>query len=207
MRINIAEQFYSIQGEGIYTGMPAWFIRLSGCNMSCGFCDTDFSMKEHIDINELVTTIRKFRSKIPFQLVVITGGEPLLQFKEVSTLSTHLDSYGFKVQIETNGSIDAKELDKFCSITCSPKTSVLNLKLKRCDSLKIIFPYQQDITAHSMEKYFERGNHIKWKSLQPIDIGSKKHNNYIIQDALEEVKRLGGDWRLGLQIHKIIGER
>ena len=97
MRVN--EIFYSIQGEGRYTGTPAVFIRLAGCNLRCDFCDTEHQPYQDLTEEEIMRQIADF----PADHVVITGGEPMLQL----TLSfiNHLHSAGKFVQIETNGTI------------------------------------------------------------------------------------------------------
>lgn len=101
MRIN--EIFYSIQGESSYAGRPCVFIRLTGCNLRCIWCDSTYSFYEgtRIPIDETMTEVRKYGCP----LVEITGGEPLLQKKEVYTLMECLLTEGYEVLLETSGSL------------------------------------------------------------------------------------------------------
>ena len=97
MSYRINEIFYSLQGEGYFTGTPAVFLRFSGCNLKCGFCDTrheEFTLMSPADIIGNV-------SKFPSRHIVVTGGEPSLQLD--SLLIDMLHEEGFFIQIETNG--------------------------------------------------------------------------------------------------------
>ena len=98
MKIN--EIFYSIQGEGKWTGLPNIFIRTSGCNLRCSFCDTTYAYDDgkEMSIDEISSQI----SKYPCKYICITGGEPLLQ-KEILNLIDFLIKRNYKICIETNG--------------------------------------------------------------------------------------------------------
>ena len=99
MLYNINETFYSLQGEGLWTGTPMFFIRLSGCNLNCKFCDTDYSHHYSDSIEGLVEKVLQSKA----ERVVITGGEPGLQ--DTIPLVTSLHSYYLKVHVETNGTL------------------------------------------------------------------------------------------------------
>jgi len=75
--LQLAEIFYSVQGEGTWTGTPAVFVRLAGCNLSCSFCDTDYSLKFIASVDEVVARVRAEGGDCP--MVILTGGEPLAQ--------------------------------------------------------------------------------------------------------------------------------
>jgi len=100
----VNEVFLSIQGESTYAGMPCVFIRLSGCNLDCNWCDTEYAKKhddgKRMTINEAIAEIGKFKATI----AEITGGEPLLQ-PEAKELAASLVGAGYTVLIETNGSV------------------------------------------------------------------------------------------------------
>ncbi len=100
--LKINELFYSLQGETSYIGLPCIFIRLTGCNLRCKYCDTKYAYTEGKEYN--LDKIISFVSRFQIKLVMITGGEPLLQ-KEVIPLIEELISVGYKVLIETNGSL------------------------------------------------------------------------------------------------------
>ncbi len=114
--------FLTIQGEGPYAGQPAVFIRLHGCNLACTFCDTQFS-----DPNDPVLSLQEINDKIDAvrgntRLVVITGGEPLLQ-QIVPLCKDLLWHHGLTVQIETAGTVWIDGLNKVAEIVVSPKTA------------------------------------------------------------------------------------
>ena len=97
MKVN--EIFYSLQGEGYFTGRPAVFIRLSGCNLKCPFCDTDFSEYKDMTEEEIVDEVCKL--SIDCHFVVITGGEPTLQ--DCTYLIDLLHRNKYSVAMESNG--------------------------------------------------------------------------------------------------------
>lgn len=111
MSLKVNEIFYSIQGESSYTGLPCIFVRLSGCNLRCSYCDTQYAYEAgaEMDIEEITGRISGYNCG----LVEITGGEPLLQ-KETPDLILHLLNKGYKVLLETNGSMDIGIVDKRC---------------------------------------------------------------------------------------------
>ena len=108
MAIKINEIFYSIQGESSYTGFPTVFIRTSGCNLRCGYCDTAYAYYSGRVMSEddIVAEVQKHRA----QYVCVTGGEPMVQ-KEVLPLMKRLCDLGLKVSLETSGSIDCHDVD------------------------------------------------------------------------------------------------
>lgn len=111
MRLKVNEIFYSIQGESTYAGFPCVFVRLSGCNLRCAYCDTRYAYDEGriLEIEEIIRRVGIYRCS----LVEITGGEPLLQ-KETPELIHRLRESKYKVLIETNGSLDIGLVDNRC---------------------------------------------------------------------------------------------
>ncbi|HPB59727.1 MAG TPA: 7-carboxy-7-deazaguanine synthase QueE, partial [Candidatus Saccharicenans sp.] len=101
LRIN--EIFFSAEGEGGRQGQPTIFLRLSGCNLRCDFCDTRYAWEEGQEINQetILSKIVGFRKKYKTDWISITGGEPLVQ--DIKPLVEKLKQAGFKIQIETNG--------------------------------------------------------------------------------------------------------
>jgi len=103
MNLMISEIFYSIQGESILCGRPCTFIRLSGCNLRCTFCDTPYAYEPGIEMS-----FEKILSRVETHgcpLVEITGGEPLFQ-KNTPVLIVKLLEKGYEVMLETNGTYD-----------------------------------------------------------------------------------------------------
>ena len=96
-RIN--EIFYSLQGEGAFSGSAAIFVRFSGCNLRCPFCDTDFKAYKEMSAQEIVESVKPLSKNC--EHVVLTGGEPTLQVDRQLTEAFH--SEGFFIAMETNG--------------------------------------------------------------------------------------------------------
>jgi 7-carboxy-7-deazaguanine synthase len=117
--IKINEIFYSIQGETTYTGFPTTFVRTTGCNLRCTYCDTKYSYYEGTFQNqdEILAEIKKN----PTPYVCITGGEPLLQ-KKIFPFMTQLCDLGFKVSLETSGSKKIEHVDSRVKIILDVKT-------------------------------------------------------------------------------------
>ena len=177
MRIN--EIFYSLQGEGVFTGVPAVFVRFSGCNRACDFCDTDFHAFTEMTEEEIVAAI----SQYPAQHVVITGGEPARQVTE--SLVDKIKATGRYVQIETNGSLPVP--DNIDWITCSPKEQPW--RIQRVDELKIVF---QDQDVEEIASHFD----AKAYCLQPCScLNTEDTILYILTPPR---------WRLSLQTHKLL---
>ncbi len=123
-QLEVKHIFPTLQGEGPYTGVPSVFVRLGGCNLACSFCDTDFEgFRRHAGGVVSWSKLKNWRMKTGKRvrnLVVITGGEPLRQ--NIVPLCESLLAQGFKVQIETNGTL-WRELPKEVDIVCSPKNT------------------------------------------------------------------------------------
>jgi len=118
--LKINEMFPAIQGEGSTSGKPVYFIRLSGCNAECDFCDTKYHRYgKNISNREVIKSINKSELKN----IVITGGEPLLQMDDVSELMLSLPNKRF--YLETNGSLYHQAVGNFKKISCSPKKELI----------------------------------------------------------------------------------
>ncbi|MCD6353431.1 MAG: radical SAM protein, partial [Proteobacteria bacterium] len=111
MTLKVNEIFYSIQGESSYAGWPCIFIRLTGCNLRCSYCDTAYAYEEGEEktVFAILEEIQKFQCV----LVEITGGEPLLQ-AETPVLVNGLLKQGYRVILETNGSLDIRRVSNQC---------------------------------------------------------------------------------------------
>ena len=195
-----------IQGEGGTAGLPAMFVRFSGCNKKCDFCDTDFKEYTEMTPNDIYERIfhNSFNGT---RLVVITGGEPLIQNEELLIeLCSILKRNRYILQIETNGTIDKGVLEMFDYISCSPKVPFDELKIKKrlVSWWKILYPYMFDYNDECKWKTFANKMYSTHQQfyIQPID-----GVEFSCQDAKAEVKRLGHPWRLGIQLHKVIGDK
>jgi len=149
LRVN--EIFYSIQGESTFAGFPCIFIRMTGCNLRCTYCDTTFAYEEGDDIplDSILTTVKKFHCS----LIEVTGGEPLIQ-NETPDLISALIKNGYTVLLETNGSQDISTVDTRCTrivdIKC-PSSGMDNKNhwenldyITLNDQLKFVIAHRQD---------------------------------------------------------------
>ena len=182
-RVN--EIFYSLQGEGAHTGTPAVFVRFSGCNKACPFCDTDFHEFTPLSAQEIIDEVERY----PAEIVILTGGEPAMQVDEALIKLFH--AHGYKVHIETNGSLPLpSDIDW---VTCSPKDGVPSIQPEFVDEVKIVFTGQ---SAQTLNKYKAHFPHTHLFYLQPC-------SGLNIDDTVTRVLSMPG-WRLSLQTHKLI---
>lgn len=148
--MRVTETFVSLQGEGERQGMPCFFLRLSGCNLRCAWCDTEYSFEKGTDksIEELVQEI----AASGLSYVCVTGGEPLLQKEELVPLLEILAAADIYVDIETNGTIpfgDAGEYASICMDVKCPSSgemsdlSLLSL-LQKKDCVKFVIGEEAD---------------------------------------------------------------
>lgn len=192
MRVN--EIFYSIQGEGYNTGKPAIFVRLSGCNLKCPFCDTDHQPSKGMTYDEIIREILDY----PSDLVVLTGGEPTLQ--GIEELIQKIHQIGKSVAIETNGTQPIPRGVDW--ITVSPKAAFVGDKGKPvidfAMEVKVIFD-----GVHEPDDYGITAPHYY---LQPCDTGNEEKNREIIEKLIEYVKG-NPKWKISLQTQKMLKVR
>lgn len=189
---HICEIFESLQGEGLHTGMAALFVRFSGCNLRCSFCDTDFFERESLTLDALVARVAESKVKS----VILTGGEPAMQVD--AALVEALHGIGKTVHVETNGTLPLPETIDW--VTCSPKTTdISRLKIARVDELKVVYE-AQDMTAYDAMIARFRPQSLR---LQPCDTGNRDKNALLTREAVEYVLN-HPEWRLSLQTHKLI---
>lgn len=203
--MKVCEIFTSIQGESRFAGMPCTFIRMTGCNLRCSYCDTKYAYHEGDDLSEdsIINRVKKAGT----ELVEITGGEPLLQ-KGVGALITRLLDEGFDVLVETNGSYSIKDIDKRAVVILDIKTPGSGMadkmefsnihQIKLDDEIKFVITSRRDYewTKDIMATYdLSNKGHVllspAYGMLDPQDL---------IQWMLED----GINARLNLQLHKYI---
>ena len=193
MKVN--EIFYSLQGEGYYAGTPAVFVRFSGCNLHCPFCDTHHEEGREMSEDEIVATVTRY----PARHVVVTGGEPALQL--TASLVDKLHAAGKYVAVETNGTLPLPENVDW--ITLSPKSAFVNgaeVVLTRANEIKILFDGIHDPNEQLSIFNFQFSTFL---FLQPLDTGDPVRNAAIQKAAVEYIKE-HPRWCLSLQIHKIL---
>ncbi|RMD85590.1 MAG: 7-carboxy-7-deazaguanine synthase QueE [Calditrichaeota bacterium] len=203
--MRITEIFYSIQGESSYAGLPCVFVRTTGCNLRCVWCDTDYAFYggKNLSIEEIIQKVESYGCK----LVELTGGEPLLQ-KEIYELSERLLEKGYTVLIETSGERDISKLDpriiKIMDIKCpgsgeSHRNRWENLEfLTPKDEVKFVIKDRQDyewaVTIINKYKLDERVQVL----FSPVwgEMELKSLAEWILQDRLKV--------RFQVQLHKFI---
>jgi len=119
MTLNITEIFYSLQGEAREVGIPTVFVRLTGCPLRCNYCDTAYAFKGNnpLSIEQILAEISKYKT----HYICVTGGEPMAQSNCLGLLDTLIEK-GYKVSMETSGSIDISRVNKNVSIVMDLKT-------------------------------------------------------------------------------------
>jgi len=186
LRIN--EIFYSIEGEGARVGEPTTFVRLSGCNLRCRFCDTEFDAFEERTVSQIVQEVQQH----PAEWVCITGGEALRQ--NIVALCQALREAGYHLHIESNGTVspDPVLFDLIEHWTVSPKRLEIAPGFERITELKYV-----------VGKAFQESNveedKAQWVYLQPES--SKQEFN----DKVLEILKRHPQWRLSYRLHKILG--
>jgi 7-carboxy-7-deazaguanine synthase len=188
--LQLAEIFYSIQGEGTWTGTPAVFVRLAGCNLACDFCDTDYSTKLFAGVDDVVAMVRDAGGECP--MVVLTGGEPLAQ-ADAPALIDALRRDGRRVHVESNGTVFA-ELPADVWLCVSPKERVDPRMAGRANEAKLIV--DERVPEEHLPLFAEKPTIL----LQPE--GNKPAN---VEVALAYIKAHPRRFRLSLQTHKFIG--
>ena len=208
MSYAVKEAFLTLQGEGVQSGSRAVFLRFAGCNLwsgresdrataQCNFCDTDFVGTDgegggkFADADSLVAHVEAlWDGGGEERLVVITGGEPMLQLDEALVDALH--ARGFRVAAESNGTLPAAPgIDWLC---ISPKAGT-DVVQREGDELKLVWP-QEGINPAELERWDFR--HFL---VQPMDCADR-------QGAMDAAIALAMErprWRLSLQAHKVVG--
>lgn len=208
MTYAVKECFLTLQGEGVQTGRRAVFLRFAGCNLwsgreedrskaQCRFCDTDFVGTDGANGGRFTCAedlaahvLAMWGSGAEHRLVVITGGEPMLQLDEPLVEALH--EQGFRIAVETNGTLPAVPgIDWIC---VSPKAGT-NVVQRSGNELKLVWP-QEDMDPAELESW--RFEHFL---VQPKDCSTRDEaQKAAIALAMERPK-----WRLSLQAHKVVG--
>jgi 7-carboxy-7-deazaguanine synthase len=205
--LKVNEIFYSIQGESSYAGRPCVFVRLTGCNLRCSYCDTQYAYEEGgiMEVNHIFEQVAPYTCR----LVEITGGEPLSQNDTPILIESLLDD-GYEVLLETNGTMDISRVDERCvrivDIKC-PSSHMMerndldNLnRLTSRDELKFVLGTRED---YEYAKRILEHRQIGPKRVCPVnfspifgELDPDTLAEWILEDHV--------DVRLNLQLHKYI---
>lgn len=190
------EQFYTIQGEGHYTGQAAYFIRLAGCDVGCVWCDVKESWHTEGYPKYTPVELAKEASNHKADIVVITGGEPAMY--DLTQLCAELHKAGKKVHIETSGAHPIR--GDFDWITFSPKKfkAPLPESCQVADELKVIVFNKSDFEW--AEKHAEQVPENCRLYLQP-EWDKREQMHPLIIDFVKNHPK----WQIGLQTHKYLG--
>ncbi|TET66765.1 MAG: 7-carboxy-7-deazaguanine synthase QueE [Candidatus Aminicenantes bacterium] len=203
--LKITEIFSSIQGEGLRQGEASIFIRLSGCNLKCAFCDTKYAWEggKEMLTTHVVEKAKKLRKQLPTKWVCLTGGEPLLQ--DVKALVKTLKEENFKVQVETNATIYRSLSVDWYTVSPKPENYFYQpVYRKRAKEVKVVvtkgleFGVVQTLRQEFPDKIpilLQPQSNMKWS----MNLGIK-----LLRQALQaDLKNI----RLSIQLHKIYGLR
>lgn len=204
MPVTVTEIFHSIQGESSHAGRPCTFVRLTGCNLRCAWCDTAYAWEggTRMSRREVLWEVAKHRCR----LVELTGGEPLAQ-PETPLLAQRLVEHGYQVLVETNGALPLDVLDKRVTAIMDVKTPSSGMhartdwnnleRLRPQDELKFVLADREDFeyAARTVRRILPQDRHIHFQPvfgrLDPAELAA-----WILNERLPV--------RLGLQLHKII---
>lgn len=191
----VMEHFYTLQGEGYWSGHPAYFIRLAGCDVGCTWCDVKESWDEEKHPSFSLETIKYWIEKCPAPIVVITGGEPTLY--NLEALTSMIKSLGKLTHIETSGTNELTGIWDW--VTFSPKRFKKHLDeyLQNSSEIKIIVAHKNDLRwAREFEDKLKENTLLciqpEWevrKEMEPLCIDFVKENP---------------KWTLSLQTHKYL---
>ena len=203
--MKISEIFTSIQGETSFVGLPFTFVRLTGCNLRCSYCDTQYAYEEGTEYS-LDAVVAEVNNRAVSR-VVITGGEPLLQDETYILCSRLLDA-GVTVLLETNGSIVIKDVDqrvhRILDLKCpgSGMDKCMNLQnvdyLTVRDEIKFVISHREDFewALEILKQHELQGRaHVLFSPVSDI-LHPQKLAEWILQEKLNV--------RLQLQIHRYI---
>jgi 7-carboxy-7-deazaguanine synthase len=191
----VMEHFYTLQGEGLHQGKAAYFIRLAGCDVGCVWCDVkaswDRSKHPDVPIDELLAAIRQ----TPAEIVVITGGEPLMH--ELDPLTSLLKQAGYKTHLETSGAHPVS--GRWDWICLSPKKFRAPLPeiFSQTDELKVVIFHPSDFTW--AEQYAEKMRKGTALYLQP-----EWDRSADMMPLIVDYVKAHPSWRATLQIHKYL---
>jgi 7-carboxy-7-deazaguanine synthase len=203
--LKVNEIYHSIQGESTNAGLPCVFIRLTGCNLRCTYCDTEYAFFEGNErsLDEIIEEVRKYNCK----LVEVTGGEPLMQDESIELMKKLCDE-DFDIMLETAGNMPIKDVDERVKIIMDlkcPSSGMMSKNLyenvdhlKKKDEVKFVLGNRKDydwmkeiISKYNIQNKCTLLASVVLGTLEPLTLA-----NWILEDKL--------DVRFQLQMHKFI---
>ena len=201
--LKVSEIFASVQGEGLRQGEPTLFIRLTGCNLRCDFCDTKYAWEggDDISVLQIMEQVRQQHKEFPADWVCITGGEPLLQ--DIRELAQKLKGEDLKIQIETNGTRFQKLPVDWYTVSPKPDNYFVHPELIRiAREVKLVVTEQLDFDV-------VRKIRQKFPPVTPILLQPESNKKSRMEEGMHLLKQSSTkgleNIRLGTQLHKIFG--
>jgi len=218
----LIEIYKSVQGESSFAGLPCIFVRLAGCNLRCSWCDSEytFSGGTKMSLDEVMAEVRKLA---PVKLVEITGGEPMLQEREVVPLMRRLLDENYEVLVETSGERPLtnvpEQIHKIVDVKCPASGEFGSFRLENLhaltarDEVKFVLADRDDyefardfVREHGLES---RVANVLFSPAFRKDAAPERDASNCLLDPRELVEWILADGlnaRLGLQIHKFVWE-
>jgi organic radical activating enzyme len=195
-KLPLMEEFYSVQGEGLYQGHAAYFIRLAGCDVGCVWCDVkeswDANRHKEVEIGDMVSHAKLSGTEI----VVVTGGEPAMY--NLDQLTAALDAQNLRSHIETSGAYKVSGMWDWICLSPKKFKAPVDSVFKQADELKIIIYNKSDFDW--AEQHAAKVNASCELFLQPEWSKEKEMTPFIIDYVKNNPK-----WKVSLQIHKYMG--
>jgi 7-carboxy-7-deazaguanine synthase len=200
--LKINEIFYSLQGEGLRQGEPTVFIRLSGCNLKCDFCDTQYAWDKGRDlsIDQICSEVEDIRLHHPSRWICLTGGEPL--FQDISSLTQRLKADSWNIQIETNGIFYQILPVDWYTVSPKPEKYFVHAKyMGSANEVKLVVTRELEIDTikNIREKFPEK---------TPLFLQAQSNLKWSLDRGIKLVEQATGEnlnnIRLSVQLHKIL---
>ena len=201
--LKINEIFYSLQGEGLRMGEPTVFIRLSGCNLECDFCDTKYAWEEGRDMSadQVRERVNKIRRRHPCHWLCLTGGEPLIQ--DVRPLVRKLKRDGWKIQVETNATHYQNLPVDWFTVSPKPQEYIFQSEFrKKAKEVKLVICRELELkTIKKLRKMFPENIPLLLQAQSNTRWSLKRGVKLLEQASAANLKNI----RLTVQLHKILG--
>ena len=203
--LQVAEIFSSIQGEGLRQGEPTLFVRLSGCNLECSFCDTKYAWRKGKDYStaQILEEIKKQRHRFPTKWICLTGGEPLLQ--DLSDLVQKLKEEKFKIQVETNATLFRPLPVDWYSISPKPEKYFFRPEYKKA-AKEVKLVVTKDLKLDTIQRLRQ-----EFPEKTPILLQPQSNRKWSLDKGMRLLKQAlqAGikNTKLSVQLHKIYALR
>jgi len=204
--MNINEIFLSIQGESTFSGLPCIFVRFCNCNLNCSYCDTKYNTEINLTLDtiQLIEYIKKYH---PVKLIELTGGEPLLQ-PDLPDLCDKLIDRGYEVLIETNGSLNLKQINhkvhKIIDVKCPDSGEGSSFLIENLNYFKPDRDNLKFVISSLIDYEFAKNFLVKHSVSGPSVLFSGVSDRIEAKQLAEEITKDRLDVRFQLQLHKYI---